>query len=146
MTLKGLWVAQYTGSNTGTAVIDLDEYDSFFAGTAVAWDNNPAMPSSGVRIVTPSKSVTHNLKAVPVTPLDFNGNNLTPQALQELQNARHQDARDRRYRRSTDWYLSVDEMEYVDWHLWVGCRHSIKDTGWRAFRFSAHANTRVAWL
>jgi hypothetical protein len=85
MTLKGQWIARYTGSNTGTAVLDLDEYDRHFAGTGVAWDDNRALPSSMVKVVTPTKSAEHHLKDVPVVALDYNGNRLPPEALQQLQ-------------------------------------------------------------
>jgi hypothetical protein len=85
MTLKGQWIARYSGTNTGTAVLDLDEYESHFAGIGVAWDDNRALPSSMVKVITPSKSGTQHLKDVPVVALDYNGNRLTPEALQQLQ-------------------------------------------------------------
>jgi hypothetical protein len=87
MTLKGQWIARYSGTNTGTSVLDLDEFENHFAGVGVAWDDNPAVPSSMVKVTTSSKSGTQHLKDVPVVAVDFNGNHLLPEALQQLRKA-----------------------------------------------------------
>jgi hypothetical protein len=50
MSLKGQWIARYNGSNTGIVVIDIDEFGDHFAGTAVAWDDNPAHPDAYVDV------------------------------------------------------------------------------------------------
>src|SRR5215472_12427796 len=65
VSLKGQWIARYSGTNTGTGVIDLDEFDDHFSGTAVAWDDNPVVPNSFVRIRTPTKSTTQHLTKSP---------------------------------------------------------------------------------
>ena len=82
MSLRGQWISRYSGSNIGTVVVDLDEFEDHFAGTAVAWDDNVAHPHSLVRIRTTSKSDIQHLRGVPVIPLGRNGNFLQPNDLQ----------------------------------------------------------------
>ena len=78
MLLRGQWIASYSGSNTGTAVLDLDEFDDHFAGTAFAWDDNPAYPNSFVRIQTQSKSDSQHLRGVSLSHMDRIGNPVSP--------------------------------------------------------------------
>lgn len=85
MSLNGQWIAQYSGTNTGTVVLDLDEMDDGFAGSAVAWDDNPNYPNSVVTIRTPSKGDAHELTGVPVVAIDNVGNLLTDATWQRLQ-------------------------------------------------------------
>jgi hypothetical protein len=68
----------------GTGVIDIDEFDNHFSGTATAWDDNPAYPSSFVRFRTSSKSVTHQLATLPVTHIDNLGNPLSLDIINQL--------------------------------------------------------------
>lgn len=87
MSLRGQWITQYTGTNTGTVVVDLDEFHDRFEGTAIAWDDTPGIPNSLVRFRTPTKANVQHLKAVPVQPIDNLGNFLSLDALQKSQNA-----------------------------------------------------------
>jgi len=84
MSLRGQWVAKYSGSNAGTGVVDIDEFDDHFAGTAVAWDDNPALPNSLVRFRTLSKSTVQHLTTLPVTHLDAAGNTLFTDSINRL--------------------------------------------------------------
>jgi hypothetical protein len=84
MSLRGQWITRYSGSNTGTAVLDLDEFDDHFAGTAFAWDDNPAYPNSLVRIQTQSKSNCQHFKRLPVSDIDGIGNPVPPATIQQL--------------------------------------------------------------
>lgn len=84
MSLKGQWITRYSGTNSGTAVLELDELDRCFAGAGVAWDDNPALPNSKVQILTPSKSTTQNLKNLSVMPIDEIGNPLSRETLDLL--------------------------------------------------------------
>lgn len=63
----------------------MDEYESHFAGTGVAWEDNAALPSAMVKIVTTSKSGTQHLKTVPIVALDGFGNRLSSEVLQQFQ-------------------------------------------------------------
>jgi hypothetical protein len=84
MSLKGQWVAKYSGTNIGTGVLDIDEFDHHFAGTATAWDENPPRPSSLVRIRTSSKSTTQHLTNLLVAHIDAFGNPLSADAIKRL--------------------------------------------------------------
>jgi hypothetical protein len=84
MSLRGQWIARYSGSNTGTVVIDIDELDDHFAGAAIAWDDNAAHPNSFVQIQTQDKSDTQQLKNVPITYMDRFGNILSRDAIQQV--------------------------------------------------------------
>ena len=84
MSLKGQWIARYSGSNNGTVVIELDEFEDHFAGTAVAWDDNTAHPNALVRIRTPSKSNTHHLDKVEIIPLDRWGSFLSQDGIKHI--------------------------------------------------------------
>lgn len=84
MSLKGQWIARYSGSNAGTLVLDLDEFDDYFAGTAVAWDDNPAHPNALIRLQTPTKSYSQRLSNCSVIPLDRLGNFLRPDQIQQV--------------------------------------------------------------
>jgi hypothetical protein len=82
--MKGQWIATYTGTNTGTVVIDLDELADCFGGTAIAWDDRPELPNSLVRFRTPTKADTQQLKAVSVQPLDNSGNPISPDIIEQI--------------------------------------------------------------
>ena len=40
MSLSGQWVARYTGANSGTIVIEIDEIGDHYEGAACEWDSN----------------------------------------------------------------------------------------------------------
>jgi hypothetical protein len=84
MSLRGQWTTRYAGSNAGIGVVEIDEFDDHFAGTAIAWDDNQVAPNSFVRFQTPSKETTQHLKNLPVMALDNNGDFLSPDAIQRL--------------------------------------------------------------
>ena len=58
MSLRGQWIARYSGSNTGTVVVDVDEFEDHFAGAAIAWDDNVAHPNSFVQIQETENSIS----------------------------------------------------------------------------------------
>lgn len=84
MSLRGQWIARYSGSNTGTVVLDLDELDDGYAGTAIAWDDKPDHPNSIVKIRTSSKSDNQHFKGVPVSALDRLGNPLSEELRRQI--------------------------------------------------------------
>ena len=81
MSLSGQWVAQYTGTNYGTIVIELDEVGDHYEGAACVWDNAPGHPSSLVRFRTPSKNPSQTMSGLQVVPMDGGGMFLTPEQL-----------------------------------------------------------------
>ena len=60
--MRGQWITQYTGSNTGTVVIDLDGFQDRFEGTAIAWDDNPELPNSLVKSVPVQRRMPNTSK------------------------------------------------------------------------------------
>jgi hypothetical protein len=86
--MKGQWITQYTGSNTGMVVIDLDEFQDRFEGTAIAWDDNPELPNSLVRIRTLTKADAQHLEGVPVQAIDNLGNFLSLDVIQKFRDTK----------------------------------------------------------
>jgi FRG domain len=81
MSLSGQWVARYTGANTGTIVIEIDEVGDHYEGAACVWDDDLARPSSLVRFRTPSKDPSQTMPGLPVVPMDSRGTYLSPEQL-----------------------------------------------------------------
>jgi hypothetical protein len=81
MTLSGQWISNYSGNNSGTLVIDIDDVGDHHKGSACLWDNNQANPCSRVSFRTFSKAETHNLH-IPVSPIDHWGNPIRPEIIQ----------------------------------------------------------------
>jgi hypothetical protein len=81
MSLSGQWVAGYTGANSGTIVIEIDEVGDHFEGTACVWDNVKGHPSSLVRFRTTSKNPLQAMTGLKVVPMDGHGMELTPEQL-----------------------------------------------------------------
>src|SRR5258708_26550868 len=71
--MHGQWIGQYSGSNFGTAVLDIDDREDHYEGYAYALDSNPQFPSSYVFLRTPDKSNPCAFKAS-IFPMDRNGN------------------------------------------------------------------------
>jgi FRG domain len=84
MSLSGQWVGKYSGSNSGTLVIEIDDFGDHYEGSAWAWDDNPQQPSSLVRFGTTSKADSHKLNNLPNLALDSAGSILPQSVLQQL--------------------------------------------------------------
>jgi hypothetical protein len=84
MSLSGQWITRYTGSNTGTLVIELDEAGGHYEGTAIAWDEAGDHFNALVRLRTPSKEDVQHLKNVPVIIIDNVGETVNPSVLRHL--------------------------------------------------------------
>ena len=82
--LGGQWVAKYSGSNTGTLVLGIDDRGDHYEGTGCVWDDNLNYPNSFVRFETPSRDNTQRFVGLQVMALDNNGNFLTPETLLKL--------------------------------------------------------------
>jgi len=72
--MKGQWFGTYEGSNKGKIVVELDERDTFFAGIAYLFDENPNLPSIGGIIVTNDKSPVQKINVTPVPLQRLTGN------------------------------------------------------------------------
>jgi hypothetical protein len=84
--LAGQWIAQYTGSNSGTLVIELDDVGDHYEGTACAWDDKIDI-NTLISIRTPSKEPTQSLKNVPLRPMNNLGIFIQSADLEHLKSA-----------------------------------------------------------
>jgi hypothetical protein len=84
--LAGQWIAQYSGSNSGTLVIELDDVGDHYEGTACAWDDKVGI-NTLISIRTPSKEPTQSLKSVPLRPMNNLGIFLQSADLEHLKSA-----------------------------------------------------------
>jgi hypothetical protein len=64
--LSGQWLARYSGTNSGTLILDLDDIDGHYEGWAYAWDDNPALPGSMVFVLTQDERPDVHLSNIPV--------------------------------------------------------------------------------
>jgi FRG domain len=66
--LAGQWFGEYSGSNSGTLMVDIDLVSDHYEGTATAWDANARLPAATTTFTTtdlsPSFSGTVGLLAV----------------------------------------------------------------------------------
>jgi hypothetical protein len=84
VTLAGQWISRYQGSNSGTIVIDIEEYDDRYKGVACVWDDDLPRPSSLVRFITNSREPTQTLSKVKIVPMWRTGRYLLPDELSKL--------------------------------------------------------------
>jgi hypothetical protein len=56
--MRGQWLGTYTGTNSGTATVDVDEIGNRFRGYAYLFENNPALQILG------QKSMSLSLPAI----------------------------------------------------------------------------------
>ena len=84
MSLSGQWVGRYSGSNSGTLVIEIDDAGDHYEGVACVWDDNAQLPSSLVRFQTSSKANSHRLDDLPNVPMNAAGYSLPENALRQL--------------------------------------------------------------
>jgi hypothetical protein len=78
--MHGQWQGQYAGSNSGSVVIDIDDFGDHYEGYAYLHDANPALPGSYAILRTDNKSNPCQFKAA-IFPLDRNGQPTGWQAL-----------------------------------------------------------------
>ena len=80
--MKGQWVGNYLGTNTGEVIIEIDELRDCFEGVAYLYDSNTDLPATFAPFRTPNKSNSFNL-SVNLGPIDkLTGN---PSNWQEVQ-------------------------------------------------------------
>jgi hypothetical protein len=66
--VRGQWVGAYAGSNSGLAIVDIDEVSGQFRGYAYMYDSNQGLPSTraGINVRVPG---ANNLQArLPLQP------------------------------------------------------------------------------
>lgn len=67
--MNGQWLGRYTGTNSGTLMIDLDDKGTHYEGRACAYDDNTALPSTFVIVKTENKATQFQLR-LQLYPLD----------------------------------------------------------------------------
>lgn len=60
--MRGQWIGKFSGTNTGDVTLDLDDVGDHYEGSAIAFDDNPEVPSIVLGIVTPDKGLRHDLE------------------------------------------------------------------------------------
>ena len=71
MNLNGQWTGEYAGTNRGLLVVELDEVDDQFCGTALAIDFNHALSSTVCELFLPKGQNKFSLN-IPVSSVDRN--------------------------------------------------------------------------
>ena len=84
MLIGGQWIAQYSGTNQGTLVLDVDEIDDHFEAIACAWDDLSFMPSTALYFSTPTRATAQTLENLRLLALDGSGKFLEPAELLEV--------------------------------------------------------------
>jgi FRG domain len=74
--MKGQWVGNYLGTNSGEVIIEIDELGDCFAGVAYLYDQHENLPASFVPFKTKDKSTSFTMQ-VPIGPIDPTTGNLT---------------------------------------------------------------------
>src|SRR5215470_11634580 len=59
--MNGQWLGRYSGSNTGTLFINLDDIGPHYAGNVFAYDDNSSLPFIYSYIQTPDKQTSCHL-------------------------------------------------------------------------------------
>ena len=67
--MNGQWIGRYEGTQQGQIIVNIDERQSYFQGTATIIDDNPAVPIAVAFFRTPTKDRDFQFLAS-VLPLD----------------------------------------------------------------------------
>lgn len=68
--MKGQWVGEYSGSNNGSIVVDIDELPSCFVGVAYLNETNPSLPKSIVNFITLNKEKDFQFRTTTISPVN----------------------------------------------------------------------------
>jgi len=60
--VKGQWIGRFEGTNSGLAILDLDDEGTFYRGHAFAFDDNPDLPAIVAAVVTPNTQPIQELE------------------------------------------------------------------------------------
>jgi hypothetical protein len=83
--MRGQWVAPYTGTNSGTIIINIDELDDHFEGHAILHGNEMAAPIVVAKIRTEGKALTGPINVISLFYLDpRNHKGFSKEELKEL--------------------------------------------------------------
>jgi hypothetical protein len=75
--MRGQWLGTYSGTNSGSAIVDIDDVGNRFNGYAYMYDNNAGLPSTRADIKV-DKPAGNSLQArLPLLPIDTNTGDTT---------------------------------------------------------------------
>lgn len=61
--MRGQWIGSYSGTNTGTIIVNADEYPSYFQGIAYLTDDNKQLPGTAAIFRTNDKNPRSQFRA-----------------------------------------------------------------------------------
>ncbi len=70
--MKGQWIGQYSGTNEGLILVNIDERPSNFEGVAYVNDKNGLLPSNAAWFNTTSKSRVFSFRTALISPINPN--------------------------------------------------------------------------
>lgn len=68
--LQGQWIGQYAGTNTGHAMLELDEIGPSYEGRVYVFDDQTNLPSTAAYVSLPKGKPSHRIAGLQLTPLD----------------------------------------------------------------------------
>jgi hypothetical protein len=68
--MQGQWLGKFAGTNTGEAIIELDEVGDHYEGRAYVFDNRVELPSTWAFLHFPKGAATHSIDPVLLYPID----------------------------------------------------------------------------
>lgn len=112
--MKGQWIGNYFGTNSGEVIIEIDEIRDHFEGVAYLYDSDSSLPATFVPFITANKASSFNLK-VNVGPISkLTGNPSTWQEIQsQYPDVIFPSTAD------TEWNLSPNSLE-IKWTTNIG--------------------------
>lgn len=69
--MKGQWIGDYTGSSSGTIIINIDEKRSYFQGIAYLNEQDTNIPTTAVSFRTPDKSRSCQFRTSQIFPINL---------------------------------------------------------------------------
>ena len=68
--MKGQWIGNYTGTNAGTIMVNVDEFSSHFQGIAYLTESNSLLPGTAVVFKTENKNSKSAIQVLGLLPID----------------------------------------------------------------------------
>jgi hypothetical protein len=113
--MQGQWLGRYTGTNSGEAIIELDEIEDHYEGKAFIFDSRTQVPSTVAFVNLPKSVAVHKADGVILKPLDPNSMDITEwrQLVPRFPDFRFPLTAD------AEWHLSDNEI-VVSWKTDIG--------------------------
>jgi len=76
--MRGQWIGSYTGTSSGSIVVNIDELTDRYQGWAYLNENNQKFPSTAVFFKTESKKAAFQLRTPTILPIDPRSGTVAP--------------------------------------------------------------------